>query len=231
MKKWLAFLLVLALPVCALAQSADLVGVWTMTGVDLGGIVVPADEMAGSIVFDLKADGSAVVEADGLIADATWKVEGEQLIIEMDGEQMVMPLREEGFGMDLGNDVMAVFGTEAVVMDDATMEALRKRFEAAANDAPLEGSFWRLDTLEAQGYRLSAQELGMSLTFSLNEDGQLDMEMNGQSYAGEWSVENGQLIISYYDSVDEQDYVIMLSPQIDGSYGGTLLDVHMNFVR
>lgn len=180
MKKLFALVLALCmLLTCALADEAWLVGDWNLSSAEYNGIKMDASALGHDMLITLKADGVVTITMDDMSEDGTWKVDGEKLILVNENDELVCILADNSFYMEEGGGKLY--------------------FAKAASAAPA-GSFdptgsWEFVMAETGGMELSADMLGMEMTFDFAADGTLTATSEGEVEDGSWKMENGQLMI------------------------------------
>ncbi len=161
MKKLISLLTALMM-LCALlpamAEGADLTGVWYLSNLKMGETEVNPSTIGLSLSFHLNADGSAVAVTPGQEEtedqNASWALNDEgSLVISQDGTDRVFTVSDGTLEGDIGG-MIGVFTREAPVAEEKPAPV------AADSENAFLGS-WKLNRVELEGNLIPADMLAM----------------------------------------------------------------------
>ncbi|MBQ2700301.1 MAG: hypothetical protein IJF65_03990 [Clostridia bacterium] len=182
MKKVVALLMALSMLFgFAMAQNAELVGLWEISHAEYQGTTLGAEALGNEWIIELKDDATVAITMDGDTAVGTWRVENGQLVLNNGESDMAFTLTDKGFCLTEG-EASIHFGKQ----DAATASAASNSLSGA----------WTLTTVERDGISVDASVAGAEIVFHLYEDGTLTAVINGSSETGTWEEKEGVLYIN-----------------------------------
>ena len=212
MKKLLVLTLALAmlLSAAASAETADYTGVWYLTSLESEGVTYsPADfgvDMSIEINEDGTTTGISVMGGETQTAEGTWTVEGDGIIITLDGDPASFVL-EEGLLTADQDGMKMIFSREkpeievfvpAAPMADAAVEDYAGNWSAIK--VSYEGSYFDTSLL---GYEINVSIDGTALT------------VNGFPFSGEtFETEFADGALSYTIESSEEEMISGVSARL-----------------
>ena len=168
MKKMLSLLtalMMLCAMLPAMAEGADVTGIWYLSSVMLGDTEMSPASIGMNLSFDLKADGTAVAIMAGAEETkeetATWALNEEgALVITQDGTDSVFTVGDGRLEGDLGG-VIGVFTREAPVAEAAPAPVAAESEDAFLGSwkmtkVDMDGTLMPVDILSSMGMEISA---------------------------------------------------------------------------
>lgn len=173
MKKLLCMLLAAMMLLCgvAFAEAVDYVGLWTLTGAEMGGMPVDLSLIGLSMTMDLRADNTCTLTAMGMPEEGTWAADAAGLVV-----------------TDSYGDPQAFVMVEGKL--EATQEGMKIIFSRAGDAASFVG-VWVMTGMVANGVEMGTETMsmfGLTLTLTLNADGTCVVDGMGQTDSGTWAV-------------------------------------------
>lgn len=194
MKKLVALLLALMLCLgVALAETADVAGVWYLNEMSDGEMTINPATLGREMTMTLNEDGTAAAnDSMGEVTEGTWAVDGENVVITFDGDPVTFALVD---GNLVGNqdETTMTFGkekaeVETFVLGEAKTDAVMADYNGT----------WNATLAEMMGMQFPMETLEMSMQFKVEDGKVIVMEGEGEEVSSveeEAFVENGALIV------------------------------------
>lgn len=194
MKKLVALLLALMLCLgVALAETADVAGVWYFNEMSDGEMTINPATLGMEMTMTLNEDGTAAAnDSMGEVTEGTWAVDGENVVITFDGDPMTFALVD---GNLVGNqdETTMTFGkekaeVETFVLGEAKTDAVMADYNGT----------WNATLVDMLGMQLPVAEMGMMMQITVADGKVSVMESEGEeptAAEGTATVENGVLSI------------------------------------
>ena len=165
MKKLLSLLLVLAMMLgcVAFAEAADYLGVWTLTGVDVGGMTMDPLALGMQITMDLQEGGVCVLTSADMVEEGTWAVTDAGVEVTDATDYTMVCVPTDGMLVAEEDGVKMIFTYGEV---EATVVELVVLSDVPAED--FEGQ-WLLSKVTMYGMTFTAEELEAYMAFVLSE--------------------------------------------------------------
>lgn len=193
MKKLVALLLALMLCLgTALAETADLAGVWYFNEMSAGEMTINPATLGMEMTMTLNEDGTAAMDTMGEVNEGTWTVDGENVVITFDGDPMTFALAEGNLVADQDGTIMT-FGREKAEV--ATFVLGEAKTDATMADY---NGTWNATLVDMLGMQLPVAEMGMMMQITVADGKVSVMESEGEeptTAEGTATVENGVLSI------------------------------------
>ena len=185
----LAMLLTLAVP--ALAETASVAGVWTMTAMISSGVEIDPASMGMEMSMDLAEDGTGTLTAFGVGSEVTWTFDGATLDVTDPDGTVSFELQEDG---TLRADIS---GMETIWSSGAadSPEAAPVETPAVATDVE-DGAavgVWQLASASTANIAVDLQAMGLEILIEFAEDGTCTMTTNGVSETGAWTQDGANI--------------------------------------
>lgn len=171
MKKLLCMLLVamMLLGCAAFAEAVDYVGLWNLTGAEVGGAPIDMSLIGLSMSMDLRQDNTCTLTTMGEAEEGTWTEDATGLVVtDSYGEPMVFAMVDGKL--------------------EATQDGMKIIF-ARAGDAASYVGVWVMTGMVIEGVEMSPDTMamfGMALTMTLNADGTCVVDGMGATDSGTW---------------------------------------------
>ncbi len=173
MKKLLCVLLAAMMLLCgvAFAEAVDYVGMWTLTGAEMGGAPIDLSLIGLTMTMDLRADGTCTLTTMGEVEEGTWVTEvAGPVVTDSNGDPQTFAMVDGKL--------------------EATQEGMKIIFSRAGDAASFVG-MWVMTGMVADGVEMGTETMsmfGLTLTLTLNEDGTCVVDGMGQKESGTWTV-------------------------------------------
>jgi len=199
MKKVFALVLVLCMMLtCAMAESIDLTGMWSISHAEMNGVTLGAETLGQDMTIELREDKNVVITMNGQSGAGTWRVEGDQLLLNNGKEDMVFTVTETGF-YTVQEPVTIHFAKidAAPVVGDVRYEDAPAAV-AAADISDFNGE-WGNPYLFNEGRKVPLSLAGATSSMKIT-DGLANIDLNGSVATVPVPFENGVLTISANNS-------------------------------
>lgn len=201
MKKLLSLLLaaMLLLGCTAFAEAVDYVGLWTLTGAEMGGAPIDMSVIGLSMTMDLRQDNTCTLTTMGEAEEGTWAVDAAGLVVtDSYGEPQVFALVDGKL--------------------EATQDGMKIIFSRAGDAATFVG-VWVMTGMVVEGVEMGPDTMamfGMTLTMTLNEDGTCVVDGMGETDTGIWQATANGVAITDPTETLEFNYVDDMLVMDDG---------------
>lgn len=205
MKRLIALLLALALPCCAVAQTADVTGDWYLTALRVGEDALDPATLGMSLWFSLYEDGTAWLSMPGTLeADGTWTLLDGRLTVDAQG---ALPIE---LAVGEGELVTQRDGMDLVFTQQAPAFMAYREAQADAQAAPEDyQGCWQAALVVFGGMQMPADAAGMQQTLTVE----------GQQLLASGKLLNGQAACQVQDGLltaDLQGTTVTLQLLTDG---------------
>lgn len=224
MKKVVSLLLVMMMVLgtqAALAQRDSFAGEWHLARLETKGMTVSPEEANVDIHFDLRDDGTGVLYKGEAYAEMHWLYYMDMVILGKGETAMSFTYAGGELTTELGGGKL-VFSREGAAAQEAAQES------PAIPNAAAEDFYgaWSAQFVTMNGVRVGIENLGMQISFVINETG-VQYTAKGKSTAAlPYEVDNGCLTFSISGKA------MTLTRLEDGSLcavAENLPDEHMHF--
>ena len=170
MKKLLCMLLAAVL-LCgaAFAEAVDYVGLWVLTGVEMGGMTMDPSMVGLTMDMDLRQDGACTLVIMGEAEEGVWSADANSVVV-----------------TDASGQPQTMTWTEGKLV--ASQDGMKLIFSRAGDAASFEG-VWVMTGMVANGVEMGVDTMsmfGLTLTLTLNADGTCVVDGMGQKESGTW---------------------------------------------
>ncbi len=193
------------------AAPEDLVGRWELTGAMMDEESRTAEELEGiTMIIDLFEDGSATGDNGFMLADGSWVVDGNNVIITMNGAEMPFVLVEGQLFSNDGSDEVIIL-TRTGDVEEVVLTGVAAQFVG----------HWVLTSVAMDGEVKEAEELaaaGMTMIIDLHADGTAWANNGYEQLTGLWMAVGTHVTVSI-DGDPLDFYLVDGQLQSDDSIG------------